>query len=267
MTSSLMNDEQQQYDAVAIVEWHLSVANDHFFNDVYHASRLHVTIENEEGAPVMDRRQTFAIATAGRSGSSADYDPASSSSSSFPVEEDDGSVACSGRPCGGGATVARSLAGSGIPVPSQPLPLSPPPPPPPPPPMSSGGGGGVITGADACRDFTTNSTGSSSSSSAPRSTSWTHDDCVEVWGRFAGSVPLQMLARKPDVDMFRGTAAELRRNGTPCLATTTATSDGAGSSTIRHLATWIYAEQMGCDWVTPSWGKWTAAGATDGTEL
>lgn len=102
--------------------------------------------------------------------------------------------------------------------------------------------------SEACVDFATGPYYSSGST-------WTHDDCVEVWERFRRSVPSGLQQRFPDVDLWGDAGVELRQAGSPCLAASKPTSDGAGSSTIRHLATWIYAEQMGCDWVTPDWGK------------
>lgn len=85
--------------------------------------------------------------------------------------------------------------------------------------------------------------------------SWTLPDCLTVWEEFIRSAPDGLRRRLSHVDVWRETAEELRRAGKPCLVASDPTSDGAGSSTIRHFATWIYAEQMGCDWVTPDWGK------------
>lgn len=31
-------------------------------------------------------------------------------------------------------------------------------------------------------------------------------------------------------------------------------ADGVGSMTMRHLTAKIFAEEVGCDWVTPEWG-------------
>lgn len=85
--------------------------------------------------------------------------------------------------------------------------------------------------------------------------SWTLDACIDVWTRYARTVPSGLQRRLPHVDIWRKAASELRRVGSPCLVASEPTSDGAGSSTVRHLATWIFAEEMGCDWVTPDWGK------------
>eukprot|EP00752_Nemacystus_decipiens_P015076 g13430.t1 len=101
--------------------------------------------------------------------------------------------------------------------------------------------------SEACADFAT--------ASYYRGSSWTFDDCVEVWEHFRRSVPRWLQRRLPDVDLWGHKGVELRQAGSPCLVASTPTLDGVGSSTIRHLATWIYSKQMGCDWVTPDWGK------------
>lgn len=110
----------------------------------------------------------------------------------------------------------------------------------------------------ACADFATES--------PYRGSPWTLDDCIEVWEHFRTSVPGFLRRRLPDVDLWGETGVKLRREGSPCLVVSEAASDGAGSSTIRHLATWIYSEQMGCDWVTPDWGK-RRVGLGNGTEV
>ena len=111
---------------------------------------------------------------------------------------------------------------------------------------SSGQVNPLITPEEACSDF--------ASGGYPGS-SWTLDSCVDVWTRFANIAPNGLQRRLTDVDIWRPVADELRRVGSPCLVASEPTSDGAGSSTIRHLATWIFADEMGCDWVTPDWGK------------
>lgn len=103
-----------------------------------------------------------------------------------------------------------------------------------------------VTTAEACRDFATGGYPGSS---------WTLDDCKIVWDTFALYVPQGMQRRFQYIDLWKDTAKELRRLGSPCLVAPPAIGDGVGSSTIRHLATWIYAEQLGCDWATPAWGR------------
>lgn len=105
----------------------------------------------------------------------------------------------------------------------------------------------VILPEAACADFA--ATGRYPGSS------WTLDACIDVWKRFTASVPPGLQRRLLHADIWRPVASELRRVGSPCLVASEPTSDGAGSSTIRHVAAWIFAEEMGCDWATPDWGK------------
>ena len=99
---------------------------------------------------------------------------------------------------------------------------------------------------DACIDF--------ASGQYPDSP-WTLSDCLDVWAAYGDTIPLGQQPRLPFVDIWRETAMELRRAGSPCLVASNPGTDGLGSSTIRHLSAWIFAEEMGCDWVTPDWGK------------
>lgn len=99
---------------------------------------------------------------------------------------------------------------------------------------------------DACRDY---ATGERSD------VAWTLDDCTEVWSQFVDTIPLEEQRSMGLVEIWRDTAAELRQQGAPCFAASEPTADGIGSSTTRLLASWIFAEEMGCDWVTPNWGQ------------
>lgn len=82
---------------------------------------------------------------------------------------------------------------------------------------------------------------------------WTLDDCMDVWAQF--EVRLGRLHHRPEVDSWKHTALELREQGSPCLLGSIPGADGVGSTAIRHVATWIFAQEMGCDWLTPRWGK------------
>lgn len=82
---------------------------------------------------------------------------------------------------------------------------------------------------------------------------WTFDDCIDIWTHFEGR--LGRLHHRPEADLWRDTALELRQQGSPCLLGSVPGADGVGSTSIRHVATWIFAEEMGCDWLTPSWSK------------
>lgn len=113
------------------------------------------------------------------------------------------------------------------------------------------GQGNTLNAEEACVDFRRGQYPGSA---------WTIDDCIDVWQRFAQTVPPGLQGRLPHADTWRRTASELRQVGSPCLVAADPTSDGAGSSTIRHIATWIFAKDMGCDWVTPDWGKTPVVG-------
>lgn len=99
---------------------------------------------------------------------------------------------------------------------------------------------------EACRDFAIRD---------HSGLAWTLADCLEVWSEFVDTVPAEEQSRLRLVDVWRDTAMQLREEGKPCFASSKPTADGVGSSTIRLLASWVFAEEMGCDWVTPDWGK------------
>lgn len=96
----------------------------------------------------------------------------------------------------------------------------------------------------ACSDFATGKYPGSS---------WTLADCIDVWERFDDSVPPSFRSRVPDIDAWGDTGLVLRRAGSPCMVKAAFNPDGAGSTTMRNFATWIFSEEMGCDWVTPVW--------------
>ena len=89
--------------------------------------------------------------------------------------------------------------------------------------------------------------------------SWTLDDCTDVWSAFRDNISRALNIRPPHVDIWKATADELRQAGKPCMLTSflnaysSVHGVGVGSTTWKHLATWILAEETGCDWVTPSW--------------
>ena len=105
---------------------------------------------------------------------------------------------------------------------------------------------------ELCADFSVRHFHPAGSSSL---SPWTFENCLDVWKRFSSTVPNGLHIRSPLVDAWRETASELRRKGSPCLVASGSKSDGAGSTTIRHFAAWIFAREMGCDWVTPEWRK------------
>lgn len=83
------------------------------------------------------------------------------------------------------------------------------------------------------------------------SSAWTIDDCIDVWAQFDATVLPPFRHRMPDLDTWGTTGLDLRQAGSPCGVKSTFATDGVGSTTIRNLATWIFAEEMGCDWITP----------------
>ena len=99
---------------------------------------------------------------------------------------------------------------------------------------------------EACADFAEGN---------PPGSAWSLADCTQVWTQFADTVPSSLWKRLPYTDPLKETAAELRRAGSPCLASGSARGDGVGSTTIRILSSWLLAKEMGCDWVTPDWGR------------
>lgn len=105
-----------------------------------------------------------------------------------------------------------------------------------------------VSPTEACVDFAENDLSGESS--------WSLAVCVDVWTAWVDSI--SHAFNRPDSinrKAWRQAAEELRRLGTPCLVEPQHSSDGVGSSWIRHVATWILAEEMGCDWVTPRWSK------------
>lgn len=80
---------------------------------------------------------------------------------------------------------------------------------------------------------------------------WVHADCMNVWTLWTNTVGAKDFHHHRPRQVFNVTATELRQRGFPCVVTSVAYEDGAGSSTVRYLATWMFAEEMGCDWVKP----------------
>lgn len=84
---------------------------------------------------------------------------------------------------------------------------------------------------------------------------WTFDDCVDVWTRFEISLEPAPVREYLEADLWRDTAVSLRQQGSPCMLSSTPGNDGVGSTAIRFVATWILAEEMGCDWFTTNWAS------------
>lgn len=117
---------------------------------------------------------------------------------------------------------------------------------------------GGISPVEACGDFQTTST-------LDFESSWDFDDCIAVWNAWAATVPDVLHPRYDVRDRIRETALALRNLGSPCLLDAAKTLDGAGSSAIRTLSNWVLAEEIGCDLVSPTWGR--SVQGTNGTVL
>lgn len=57
------------------------------------------------------------------------------------------------------------------------------------------------------------------------------------------------------IQILRDIADEMRLRGNPCVVATLKTFDGVGSSVTRHIASWLYAAEVGCDWVHPDFNQ------------
>ena len=92
----------------------------------------------------------------------------------------------------------------------------------------------------ACAEFDEN---------VPLGSGWLLKDCIDVWIAWATTLRRGDRIRYADRDIFTEIAVEQRRRGAPCLLQSGKYNDGVGSSSIRDFATWVFAEEMGCDWV------------------
>lgn len=85
----------------------------------------------------------------------------------------------------------------------------------------------------------------------PIGSGWRLSDCMSVWTSWAGTLADGQFQGYPDRELFNETALTLRQRGIPCLMKSVRYPDGVGSSTVRHLATWMFAKEMGCEWQMP----------------
>lgn len=121
----------------------------------------------------------------------------------------------------------------------------------------------VLTNLDsnvenACAEFDNN---------IPLESGWLYSDCVAVWNGWAATLEEQQLMPWTYRMTFVELSAELRHRGNPCLVESVNYPDGAGSSAIRNLATWMFAEEMGCDWVLPGSYSANRTVNSDGSSL
>lgn len=101
------------------------------------------------------------------------------------------------------------------------------------------------TAASACADFA----GGESFSG------WNLEVCMDVWDEWIRSIQSPLREQYMDRQMVVETGERLRAQGSQCYAESPPVDDGIGSSAVRTIATWVFAEEMGCAWVRPHWGK------------
>ena len=101
----------------------------------------------------------------------------------------------------------------------------------------------------------------------PIGSGWLRSHCAAVWNGWVVTLDQQQRVPSSYREDFAETSAELRRRGEPCLVESVTYPDGAGSSAVRYLATWIFAAEMGCDWVMPSPSGKTINGGGDDSSL
>lgn len=98
---------------------------------------------------------------------------------------------------------------------------------------------------EACKEFLSGADG----------LAWKLSDCAYVWSKWVATIPPSLRTRYQERELLSAVAGRMRNRGTPCLVESDGARDGVGSSTIRHMATWMLASEIGCDWVTPEWIK------------
>lgn len=80
---------------------------------------------------------------------------------------------------------------------------------------------------------------------------WLFSDCTVMWTAWTRTLEDADFVNCDLRGVFNETASRLRQEGHPCVLDSTQYQDGAGSASVRHLATWMVAEELGCDWVAP----------------
>lgn len=82
---------------------------------------------------------------------------------------------------------------------------------------------------------------------------WRFNECVAVWNAWAETVPPQEC---PTIrESLRRVADDLQHSGSACFVKGEISLDGAGSSAMRSIMTLLLAEEIGCKWVSPEWGR------------
>lgn len=83
---------------------------------------------------------------------------------------------------------------------------------------------------------------------------WTMAECMQVWSAWSETVPEWLHLGYPDRRLMKDVSVAMRERGQPCVVQARVRADGVGSEVTRHLAAWLYAKEIGCDWVTPDFG-------------
>lgn len=104
----------------------------------------------------------------------------------------------------------------------------------------------AISPAAACEDFAGNDI---------ERPSWSLADCQGVWAQWSSVLPQHTLLGYMDRRLLQQTAEHLRREGLQCFVQLPQVGDGVGSSAIRSIITWMFAEEIGCNWAIPDWGR------------
>lgn len=89
----------------------------------------------------------------------------------------------------------------------------------------------------------------------PSSRVWRRQDCLDVWTKWQNTYSTNFKRMSLNREIVRDSVQLLKQQGSNCVVRSTPVRDGAGSSTIRSIVAWIFAEDMGCQWVAPAWAS------------
>ena len=104
-----------------------------------------------------------------------------------------------------------------------------------------------LTPFEACSDFEPTPGGPD--------VTWGLMDCIEVWKKWGATIDQSLHNGYQDREILKDLSAIMRRQGSPCTVREEKTLDGTGSSVMRHMAAWLYAKEVGCDWTTPDFNQ------------
>lgn len=101
---------------------------------------------------------------------------------------------------------------------------------------------GIYHASTACQDFGVDN---------PIGSGWLRADCMDIWRWWAQSLKESNAYGVENRQFFSGISDRLRQQGTPCYIDPPDNTDGAGSRSMRQIATSVYAEETGCDLLLP----------------